>query len=150
MLDIPIAWEYVRNVRQQVEAALAGYTEEVSSAAVMTASELVENAIKYGAVVPTLPCARFTFRATPEYVLIEVSNGLREDRSYELLQNMVHQMKSEEVCGQLYMTRLQELINNPLQANRLGLYRIGYEGKFRLECSYANQILTMTARRDIQ
>jgi len=48
--DIPIAWEYVRSVRKQVEVALWGYTEEVRSVAVSVASELVKNAIKYGAV----------------------------------------------------------------------------------------------------
>jgi len=148
LIDIPIAWEYVRNVRQQVEAALTNHSEELRSSAVMVASELVENAIKYGAVVPALGWARFCFEATREYIQIQVSNGLTDPRAYELLRRMVDQMGSEETCEQLYLARLQELVNNPLQPNRLGLYRIGYEGKFRLACTYADQVLTMTARRE--
>lgn len=148
-INIPIAWEYVRAVRQQVAAALTDYPEELRSAAVMVASELVENAIKYGASIPALPWARFRFEATSDHVQIQVSNGLIDTKSLQLLECIVKQLQDEAACEQLYMTRLQELVNDPLQPNRLGLYRIGYEGKFTLEYTYADQILTMTARRRV-
>ena len=50
---------------------------------------------------------------------------------------------------QLYVARLQELMNNPTQSTRLGLYRIGHEGKFDLDYSYGEQILELTARRRV-
>ena len=148
-INIPIAWEYVRLVRQQVADALAAHSEELRSAAVMVASELVENAIKYGASVPALKWAQFRFETTPAYIQIQVENGLTDDKSLAALAHIVGQMKSVAVCEELYVARLHELLISPMEANRLGLYRIGYEGKFDLEYSYKDQILQMTARRRV-
>lgn len=148
-INIPIAWEYVRSVRQQVAVALADAAEELRSAAVMAASELVENAIKYGAAVSTLPWAQFRFEAKSEYVQIQVSNGLLDATSLGRLDRMFKQLQDPAACEQLYMARLQELVNDPVQPNRLGLYRIAYEGKFTLHYTYAEQVLTVTARRHI-
>lgn len=146
-INIPIAWEYVRLVRQEVEVALAAQSEELRSAAVMVASELVENAIKYGVSIPALQWARFRCEISAEHILIEVKNGLTDDKALATLRQIVSQMTSVAACEQLYVARLHALLGNPAEANRLGLYRIGYEGKFELEYSYADEILQMTARR---
>jgi len=50
---------------------------------------------------------------------------------------------------QMLTKRLQELMNNPTQSTRLGLYRIGHEGKFDLDYSYGEQILELTAKRRV-
>lgn len=149
-INIPIAWEYVRLVRQQVEAALAGQSEELRSAAVMVASELVENAIKYGASIPALQWAKFRFDMTDEHIQIQVENGLTDPKALAALSQIVAPMTSAAACEQLYVSRLHELLANPSETNRLGLYRIGYEGKFDLEYSYSDQILQMTARRRVR
>jgi anti-sigma regulatory factor (Ser/Thr protein kinase) len=146
-LNIPIAWEYVRTVRQQVARALTEYPEELRSAAVMVSSELVENAIKYGAAVPGLTWAEFRFEVTPERIQVQVSNGITDLGSWHRVNSMVKQMQQTTTCEQLYVSRLQTLVNNPMQSTQLGLYRIGYEGQFVLDCTYTGQVLTMTATR---
>ncbi len=148
-IEVPIVWEYVRRVRQQVETALAHIDEEQRSAAVMVASELLENAIKYGTAVPSLGRTRFTLEYSPSQIEIRVENGLTNESAYRRVQKIVDSMSDERVCEKLYLARIQELIDNPFQSNQLGLYRIGYEGKFNLVCSYENQVLTMTARRQL-
>lgn len=148
-INIPIAWEYVRTVRHQVAAALSDYPEELRSASVVVASELVENAIKYGAAVPAQEWAQFSFQATPACIQMQVSNGLVDEQAVAQVMQMVEQMKPPGACEQLYLARLQELVNDPVQPNRLGLYRIGYEGKFEVDCTYAGQVLTMIARRHV-
>ncbi len=148
-INIPIAWEYVRLVRQQVTAALAEHPEELRSAAVMVASELVENAIKYGASIPAMQWAQFRFATTAEYIQIQVSNGLTDLRLLEAVQKIVKQTQTAGASEQLYVARLQELMHNPTQSTRLGLYRIGHEGKFDLDYSYGEQILELTARRRV-
>ncbi len=148
-INIPIAWEYVRLVRQQVTAALAEHSEELRSAAVMVASELVENAIKYGASIPAMQWAQFRFTTTAEYIQIQVSNGLTDQRLLETVQKIVQQSQTAGASEQLYLGRLQELMNNPTQSTRLGLYRIGHEGKFDLDYSYGEQILELTAKRRV-
>lgn len=148
-IEVPIVWEYVRRVRQQVEAALGHLDEDQRSAAVMVASELLENAIKYGTAVPTLSRTRVTMQYSPEFIEIRVDNGLAESTSYERVRQIVESMRDEAACEQLYLARIQELIDNPFQKNQLGLYRIGYEGKFSLVCNLENQVLSMTARRNL-
>ncbi len=148
-VDIPIAWEYVRIVRQRLEAALLDTGEELRSAAIMVASELVENAIKYGVSVPALPQARFRFEVSPQHLTIEVANGVSTDKVFEAVRAMVAEMQAPGASERLYLDRLQQLVDNPLPPNRLGLYRIGFEGKFSLRCTYENQFLVLTAQRDL-
>lgn len=148
-IEVPIVWEYVRRVRQQVEAALAHVDEDQRSAAVMVASELLENAIKYGVAVPLLSRTRVTLQYSPTQIEIRVDNGLVEMGAYERVRAIVESMNDETACERLYLARIQELIDNPFQKNQLGLYRIGYEGKFSLSCNLENQVLSMTARRNL-
>jgi anti-sigma regulatory factor (Ser/Thr protein kinase) len=148
-IEVPIVWEYVRRVRQQVEAALAHLDEDQRSAAVMVASELLENAIKYGVAVPPLSRTRVTLQYSPTQIEIRVDNGLIERGAYERVRALVESMSDDTACERLYLARIQELIDNPFQKNQLGLYRIGYEGKFSLSCNLENQVLSMTARRNL-
>ncbi len=148
-IEVPIVWEYVRRVRQQVEAALAHLDEEQRSAAVMVASELLENAIKYGTAVPALARTRVTLNYSPQQVEIRVENGLTDESAYQRVRAIVDSISNENTCEKLYLARIQELIDNPFQKNQLGLYRIGYEGKFSLVCTLHDQVLSMTARRNL-
>ena len=148
-IEVPIVWEYVRQVRQQVDVALAHLDEESRSAAVMVASELLENAIKYGTAVPALGRTRVTLQYSAQQIEIRVENGLVDADSYERLRAIVESMRDDAACEKLYMARIQQLIDNPFQKNQLGLYRIGYEGKFALSCNLDKQILCMTARRNL-
>jgi hypothetical protein len=148
-VDIPIAWEYVRVVRQRLEAALSDISEELRSAAVMVASELVENAIKYGVAVPALPQARFRFEVSSECLTIEVANGVATEKVFDAVRAIVAELQEPGASERLYLDRLQQLVDNPLPPNRLGLYRIGFEGKFSLRCSYENQSLVLTAQRNL-
>lgn len=148
-IEVPIVWEYVRRVRQQVDAALVHLDEDQRSAAVMVASELLENAIKYGTAVPALSRTRVTLNYSPQHIEIRVDNGLVEDPAYQRVRAIVDSMSDESACEKLYLARIQELIDNPFQKNQLGLYRIGYEGKFSLVCNLQDQVLSITARRNL-
>ena len=146
-LDIPIVWERVMHVRRQVADTLADQPEEIRSASVIAASELVENAIKYGVSVPSLSCGRFSFSMTEEGVEVRVANGLRDEESLQRLQTIIDETASDEGARQGYESRLLELMDSPLQSNRLGLYRIRHEAKFRLSYTHEEGVLTMIARR---
>ena len=93
---------------------------------------------------------KFRFELTDEHIQIQVANGLTDAKALAALSQIVEPMISVAACEQLYVARLHELLANPSETNRLGLYRIGYEGKFDLEYSYADQILQMTARRRVR
>jgi hypothetical protein len=150
LVDIPIAWEYVREVRQHVHDALVGYPEELRSSSVMVASELVENAIKYGIAVPALRWTRFAFEAGTDLIRIDVSNGIRDPSTVKGLQARLAATRDKGASERLYLERLQQLIENPQPPNQLGLYRICAEGQFTLDCELQDQVLTVTARRQVQ
>ena len=148
-IHIPMAWEYVRSVRQQVHDALADYSEDLRSASVMVASELVENAIKYGVAVPELPWTRFAFEVSAEEILMEISNGLTDAGVFAHFRRRIEELRQPGAGERLYLTRLQQLVDNPLPPNRLGLYRISFEGNFSLDLIYEDQVLTIKAHRKL-
>jgi len=148
-IHIPLTWEYVRSVRQQVNEALAEQPEELRSAAVMVASELVENAIKYGVSVPELPWTRFAFETTADEIRMEIANGLIDSAVFAHLSLRIAELQKPGAGERLYLERLQQLVENPLPPNRLGLFRISFEGKFSLDVFYDNQVLIIKAHRKL-
>ena len=76
LIDVTIvrAWPMVRAIRQRVSEALSRQASELRVAAVMTASELVENAIKYGDAADGSDGIRVSLGIRPGLLLLEVSN----------------------------------------------------------------------------
>ena len=148
-LSIPIVWQYVRDVRARVRAVLASHPPELRDAAVMVASELVENAIKYGESVPKAPEAVIRVGVSDTEIRVEVSNGVRSTDIVRELRTHIEQITNASNRGDLYVARVEELLNSANTRGRLGLYRIGHEGGFELSCSYVDQVLTVTATRGI-
>jgi hypothetical protein len=148
-LSIPIVWHYVREVRQRLGHALSEQPAELREAAVMVASELVENAIKYGESVPGAAEATIELFVDDDQIRIEVSNGLRERATAAEIEGMIRSISGAEQPGALYIQRLHELLEAPDARGKLGLYRIGLEGGFTLDCDYDDEILTITATRGI-
>jgi hypothetical protein len=140
-------WPNVRKTRQEVATALEAYGPGVRNAAVMTASELVENAIKYGESVPGAETVKFVLEATPALCRIQVSNGSTNATGVAELSRRVQELARAKDKQALYMARLEELLAHAEESGKLGVYRIGFEGGFELECDYTNHVVTVTATR---
>ena len=63
----------------------------------MVASELLENAIKYGTAVPALSHP-VTLNYSPQHVEIRVDNGLVEAPAYQRVRAIVDSMSDESAC----------------------------------------------------
>ncbi|MGA9524323.1 MAG: hypothetical protein WBV82_22905 [Myxococcaceae bacterium] len=152
-LNVPNLWQHVREVRRQVADALQALPEEVREAAEMTAAELVENAVKYGDSVPACPDVRLNMRVADEVISIEVANGVRSSSGTfrELLGRLEAISKSEDP-ERLYMERLQALMIDSHASGKLGLYRIGFEGRFSLshEFDSGREVLKVKATRRME
>lgn len=148
-LTIPLMWHLLRDLRQVVEETLQDFPLDVRNATSMVAAELVSNAIKYGISVPTAPSATITLTVTAKQIQIEVSNGVTAESVVQELQARLEQIARSDSKEQLYMNRLQQLLDDSTQTGKLGLYRIGFEGRFELTCMYAEQVLTVVATRGI-
>jgi hypothetical protein len=140
-------WPNVREIRHRVGSALADCPPQLRSAAIMTSSELVENAIKYGESVPAARTVTFLLEATPELLSIRVVNGSTNTQGVAELERRVQEVRRAEDKRALYMTRLEELLADADETGKLGIYRIGFEGGFDLALDYMDQVVTVTATR---
>ena len=143
-------WSTVRQIRAQVGEQLAHLSSELSLASQMVAAELLENAVKYGEAVPRAPDISFLFSVVGKEVTIVVSNGATARESVRQLIDRIAQLREAPDPGALYLSRLQELMDDPtVRSTGLGLYRIGYEGHFAMACEYQDEVVTVTATRSI-
>src|SRR5215813_9391006 len=140
-------WPNVREIRQRVGLALEGCPAQLRSAAIMTASELVENAIKYGESVAAAKTVTFVLEATSEMLLIRVVNGSTNVHGVAELERRVQELRSADDKQALYLARLEQLLANAEESGKLGIYRIGFEGGFDLQLEYLNDVVTVTATR---
>ena len=151
LLDMPVrtVWSEVAAVRDRVQELLGDVPEAVRTAAVMTASELVENAVKYGESVPGAENASVVVEKDGEHLRIVVENGVAAAETVEDLMRHVERVTNAEDKTKLYVERLRELMTSGGGASKLGIYRIACEGGFDLECTYAGQVVTVTASRRV-
>ncbi len=141
-------WPNVRKIRQEVSAVLDSCSPRLRDAAVMTASELVENAIKYGESVPGAPSVTFSLYVEAGQLRIRVVNGSTNAAGVAELARRVRELASATDKQTLYMARLEELLAHSDESGKLGVYRIGFEGGFELACDYTNSVVTVTATRN--
>lgn len=146
---LPLITDLLCDLRHAVEESLQEFPIDMRAATSMVTAELVSNAIKYGVSVPGAPNANITLTVTSRQLQIAVSNGVVSLAGVQELQERLLQINRAESKELLYMDRLQEMLDDPTQTGRLGLYRIGFEGQFELTCTYADTVLTVIATRGI-
>jgi len=147
-LTFEAMWPQVRKIRQEVATALNGCEQALRSAAVMTASELVENAIKYGENVAAAPSVNFSLQASAGQIAIRVVNGSTNVAGVAELDRRVKELATAPNKQALYLGRLEQLLAHPDESGKLGIYRIGFEGGFDLALDYQNDVVTVTATRN--
>lgn len=146
-MSLRTVWAQVAEVRERLETELATLPEEVRAATIMTASELVENALKYGEPVAGAPRASFAVALDHGLVELTVRSGARSAAAVAELEAMVAQLAAAPDRRELYLQALQRTMTSTDGRSGLGLYRIGFEGGFELECTYADEVVTMRATR---
>lgn len=148
-VTIPTFWQHVRELRGAVDLALQEYAEELRSSAVMAASELIENAIKYGESVPECPSARFSLSVMNSTLTLEVSNGCTSPKTIADVSAHIDRINQAPDKFSLFLERLQEMLENPTVTGKLGLYRIAFEGQFAMSCKYQSNVVTLRAWRGV-
>jgi hypothetical protein len=149
-VSLPHTWDHIRQIRNRVSEALEHADPSLRAAAVMVTSELVENAVKYGEAVPAARQITVSLATGPSAIVIKVANGSADANAVGALARRVDEIMSAPDKSVLYLTRLEELMAEPTETGRLGLYRIAFEGQFDIHFNYANQVVTMTATRNYQ
>lgn len=147
-LKLPLSWGFIDRVRAAVREALLSHTEELCDAAVMVASELAENVIKYGEPVTGEDCGFVTISVEQDRVVICTKNGVVSSERGGDVVHQVERIAAAEDVETLYAARMQEMLDNPADLGScLGLLRIAYEGNFTLTAVYEAPRLTICATR---
>ncbi|WP_394836456.1 hypothetical protein LVJ94_06070 [Pendulispora rubella] len=149
LLPSPGCWAKIRELRQRVKRLMASYDEDVQDAAVMTASELLENALKYGVPVEGTSAARFELRLDGGALTIATTNVVDSDADGTALRERIERIMREPDKEALYVQRLQDFVDASAVAGGLGLYRVAFEGAFDLQCATGNKMVVVTARRAV-
>jgi anti-sigma regulatory factor (Ser/Thr protein kinase) len=75
-LRLPLSWGFIGRVRATVSEALRSQPADVRDAAVMVASELAENVIKYGEALDGDDCGYVSLAASETSIVIRTMNGV--------------------------------------------------------------------------
>lgn len=147
VVELPAQWALLNHVRKVVFEHLQGYNAETREAVAMVASELVENAIKYGEPLPDGQNSQFCLSMTGGLVRIEVTNGLSSATAFRALLARLEEIAAADDKMALYVRRMQEIYDNPVNSVGLGLFRIAFEGACTMQCFWSDRVLRMVATR---
>ena len=140
------AWQVIENIRKKIKERLGETVKEMVDPTVIVASELCENAIKYGASVPKMERLEFLLHIVKNRIKIQVKNGIASQKDFENVKNFIDSIHASDNPGELYINRLKELMAKPHSGeSQLGLFRIIYETGFKLRYSYQDKVLTIIA-----
>ncbi len=149
-ISIKPTWSIVKEVQEKAEKFMQskGAKKDIKEATMMCATELIENAVKYGTEKPDGSNIEFDLKIENDVILIEISNGIRRDSDITNVVEHIDKIKVADDPAKIYTERLMELMENPKPGvSQLGLYRIAYEGEFLLDYKYEDKILTVIAQR---
>ena len=147
---LPHAWDQIRKIRKNVTDALAGFDRGLCAAATMVTSELIENAVKYGEEVPAASHIKLSMSMDAEKLVIAVTNGCADLAGVRELERRIQEICEAPDKSTLYMARLEQLLAEPTESGRLGLYRIAFEGEFDLHFTYRENVVSITATRSLR
>ena len=152
-LKVKYQWKsvYLIHNRIYILCREKGIDPITANAITMAATELMENAVKYGRSLPDCKEIEFLF-TKEEYstVKIAVTNGVVSDDHMQKFLLHLQQLRDTENPEALFTERVLELMDKPdCSSGQLGLFRIAYEGSFTIDYEYVNDRLTIIARRNM-
>lgn len=147
--SLPHAWDQIRKIRKSVGEALEGLAPSLAEAAMMVTSELIENAVKYGEEVPASAHIQLSMSMDQGKLVITVANGCIDGPGVRQLERRIAEIADAPDKAALYMARLEQLLAEPNESGKLGLYRIAFEGEFELSLTYRDSVVSVTATRSL-
>jgi hypothetical protein len=136
-IRVPTEWSRIEPVRSAVarcvSAAMRDRDLEVSLA--MIASELLENAVKYGRPGSTVA---LTLRIARGRAVISVENDVEEGSAHvDTLRRHLDWLKGFSRASDAYVAALRRVYGGGKDSGGLGIARIVYEGSAEIECDTA-------------
>lgn len=119
-------------------------------AAMMSVTELLENAVKYGDVTPEMPRISLEVSVNDGLLRLQVCSGVTRRRQADQLAANLDRLAAAEDKSSLYLEAIEKTAASSKEnAGGLGLYRIAAEGRFDIRCTFENRMVRITATRRI-
>ncbi|MBN1611488.1 MAG: hypothetical protein JW940_32945 [Polyangiaceae bacterium] len=150
-VSIEPIWGNIRQIRGEVGVLLQEQPAELRLAVMMAASELLENAVKYGDSVVQAPRILFSLSLADGIIRLRTVNGSNEPENVERLQTRLRELETTEDPMALYFQTIQQMLARPPESGGagLGLYRIAAEGGFALSWHCDDGLVSIVATRSI-
>ena len=148
--NIEPVWDRVASITDEIEDILKSKNIPFVSSAIIVVSELIENAVKYGERGPEKSKSKIQISVSVDEnkIKIEASNFIYDPLN---INNVIEHIEKIKECGDPsipYIERLHQLLDaSPSEPTRIGLYRIAYEGKFKIDYKFENNWLVIFAER---
>lgn len=152
-LKVDPLWKIIGDVKSKISLAMQdnGIKGGLFEFTNIVASELLENAIKYGIENPERSKIGFEFEIHEEFIQVKVKNGIESKDSIKDFIHIMERIKTSTDMSHLYIERLKEIIEHPdTEKSRLGLYRIVSECGFTLDYTISDSVLEVIAVRKLQ
>lgn len=145
-------WKVIKEVKLQITEIMtnASMSESLIDFSCIAASELLENAIKYGVEVQGASKVGFTFELENHQIKIAVRNGVKSQEALKDFFEIMENIQETKYPERLYLRRLEEIVRNPsANDSQLGLYRIISETRYGLSFTLQENILEVLAIRNL-
>lgn len=150
-LEVESLWDLLPEIRKRVERHLFDVDPTAQEATVMCASELAENAIKYGRSVDEQKLSALDVMTDGASMTVTLRSGVSDPRRAESTLERIQAIGAAEDPYVLYIGRMREMASDAgAAASQLGLYRIRAEGEFALAGRLVGNVLEITATRSLR
>jgi len=128
-------WKNIEVIRKETETFLleSGVDENPKDAIIMSLSELLENAIKYGNFSNHSKNISATISILPKNITVEVTSPMKDqdDANFRRLDKTIQWIRGYQNPFEAYIEKLKEISIRSLadKENGLGITRIAYEGQ---------------------
>lgn len=147
-LQISPSWSAISQIRKQIRLSLRTFEKESADKAEIIASELLENAIKYGNSDVCRTGVLFRFEVDLDSIFLSVSNSIFDEYNKLNFLRIMDEIKNSKDLHKLYIDRLKSImVKADIKESELGLYRIFYNNNIS-ESSYKieNNILDINIK----
>lgn len=139
-------WAVIFQIKKQISLNLKGYPKSFVDSAEITASELLENAIKYGGGPAADSKVGFEMEVSEFNAKIRVTNLIGSREHLQNFERIMNRIRSSENRKILYTQRLKEILENPHTSRcELGLYRLALDPRYELNYVLDNEKLMLIA-----
>jgi len=149
-IEIPLVWDSVGQIRLETGMLFSGFDPSIRDAAIMVASELTENIVKYGAPLDGESVGFVSFDIQDGQFTISSHNAVAHGNNLEAVQTLLGKIAESEDPRELSLARLRQLIEGKVEGpSQLGLLRVATDGGCDINHSYTNAVLTIVAERKL-